>query len=151
MFERHGILNEIEIKARQHILFEEYCKHIKIESLTILDLVNREIIPAVIKYQSKLTTMSLNKKQLGVNFVFEKKLLSKINNLLTQLDDVKTKMIDDLAKLRDVKEIQKRAKFYQIHICADMKQMREVVDNLERLMPKNIWPMPTYADILFYL
>jgi glutamine synthetase len=144
-------LSEAEVRARQHTLFEEYCKHIKIESLTMLDIVNREIVPAIISYQSRLTKMALDKKQLKINYSFENKLLLEINKLLIDLKSCKSELINDLSKLRKIDEIQKRAKFYQIYICQDMSRLRSAVDSLERLIPKNIWPMPTYADILFYL
>lgn len=150
LFERYGILSSIEIKARQQILFEEYCKHIKIESLTMLDIVNRQIIPTIIKFQLKLTNLIINKKQLKVIFKVEQQLLSKINRLFIHLNTTKEKLVDDLAKLRGVNLISKRAKFYQTYITKDMEELRFVVDELERIVPKNYWPMPTYADILFY-
>jgi glutamine synthetase len=150
LFEKYHVLNQREIKARQNILFEEYNKHIKIESLTMLDMVNRQIIPCVINFQSKLSKLILNKKSLKIKANVEIDLLSKIVDMLNELENKKNKLVNDLAKLREIKDIQLRSKFYATHIVIDMESLREIVDKLERIIPKNYWPMPTYADILFY-
>lgn len=150
LFEKYGILSSVEIKARKQILFEEYCKHIKIESLTMLDMINRQIIPAIIKFQSKLAKLILNKKQLKFSSNVEQNILKEVNDNFIKLESSKNKLVNDLAKLRNVKLIYERAKFYQSHITNDMVLLRAIVDELERLMPKQYWPMPTYSDILFY-
>jgi glutamine synthetase len=137
LFEKYKILSSLEIKARQQILFEEYCKHIKIESLTMLDIVNRQIIPAVIKFLSDLTKLMTNKIKLKTSNVVEKKILTKVNTLFIELESQKQKLIDDLAKLRPIKLIEQRAKYYQSNVVSDMEKLRIVVDELERIIPKN--------------
>lgn len=150
LFKKYQILSPIEVKARQQILFEEYCKHIKIESLTMLDIVNRQIIPSIIKFQSKLASLIINKKQLKVSYPVEKKILDKTNQLFIILETQKEKLIDDLAKLRSMNDIKQKAKYYQSNILCDMKKLRNAVDSLEMIIPKAYWLMPTYSDILFH-
>jgi glutamine synthetase len=138
LFKKFHILNEKEIKARQQILFGEYCAHVKIESLTMLDMINRQIIPAVIKYQSKLAKLICDKKPLKVKADVENNLLNEINHLFIKINDAKNKLLDDLVELRKVALINLRAKYYDEIIRDDTNVLRAIVDQMERLIPKEI-------------
>jgi glutamine synthetase len=102
LFKRQGIYLPEEIQAREHILLEEYCKTIKIESLTMLDMLNREIIPATFKYEKALTQIVMNKKSLKLDTSVELKTLKSISSLLNDIDSTKNKLLSSLVSVRDI-------------------------------------------------
>jgi glutamine synthetase len=102
LFANHGIYTKEEILARKNILLEEYCKTIKIESLTMLDILNREILPAVYKFEKSLAKLVGQKKTLKVNFETELDLLNKITELVQNVGHAKTGLLNNLIKVRSV-------------------------------------------------
>ncbi|MDR0825870.1 MAG: glutamine synthetase III [Mycoplasmataceae bacterium] len=150
LFANHGIYTKEEILARKNILLEEYCKTIKIESLTMLDILNREILPAVYKFEKSLAKLVGQKKTLKVNFETELDLLNKITELVQNVGHAKTGLLNNLIKVRSVDDWYTKAKSYNVNVIKSMQEIRQACDELERLCPKHVWPFPTYADILFY-
>lgn len=146
---KHGIYTKREILARYNVMVNEYCKTIKIESLTMLDMFNRQILPSVLKYQNQLAKLISNKK--SVNHSVELTILKKITALTVSAVKTKDTLINDLARVQTYRDILQKATNYHRLVLASMGELRDYCDQLERLMPKVLWPIPTYADILFSL
>ena len=151
LFAKHGIYSRKEIDARLESLIEEYHKLLHIEALTMLDMVNTEIIPAVIAYSGELANTALAKKQLGVSCATEEKLLGRI----TALNDELAQSAEDMQALLDKGEKCStsaiKAEFYHNAILPEMARMRQAADQLEVLTAAKHWPFPTYSDLLFYV
>ena len=149
LFARHGVFTETEIRSRQEILLESYCKTLNIEALTMVEMTKREIIPALVSYQKDLAKLLQQKKGLIVfNPEMEKKILEKISKLsggmMNKLENLENVM-DRCKKDSDAKGL---AEFYRDNVVLAMAELRAVVDELETLCAKEHWPLPTYGELL---
>ncbi len=151
LFDRHKVLTKREIESRQSIYLENYIKSAGIEAETLLMMAKQNIIPAVMRYQAELATQveALNKISPAISSV-QSKQLANISGLLSELATgiEKLKFAKNTASLS--KDINKQAFLVRDQVLVLMENIREVIDKLETIMPKQDWPYPTYADILFY-
>ena len=150
VFTRHHVFAETEIHSRYEILLESYCKTLHIEALTMTDLVKKEIIPACISYQSELSQLLTGKKACGgYDSTLEEHLLGKISKLSTclfkKLDALETATLETKAE----HDLLALSQFYRDRVFGAMSELRLVVDELETLVAKKHWPLPTYADMLY--
>jgi len=149
LFTKHHVLEEAEMHSRYEIILEEYQKTIRIEALTLVDIVQKEIIPSSIEYQNKLAKLLVNKKELaGMDTSLEEGLLKKISSisgcLLKRLEELEDSLIG--TELEEVYEI---AKFYRDAVAKNMAQLRLAIDELETLVGKKYWNLPTYSELLY--
>ncbi len=152
LFERHNIFNKEELKAREEIAIEDYCKKLVIEIKTMISMVNTLYLPAVSTYMNELSTLTKNLLE-----------ISKIKNLPTLNDSVLNKLIDlynqtieaneDLTN--SLKEIENMPNTYEKgnkirdEILNKMNKLRNCVDSMEIITAKKYWPVPSYTDLLF--
>ena len=150
LFGKHNVFTETEIHSRYEILMESYCKTLHIEALTMADLVRGEVIPACVAYQSELAQLLSLKKENGVaEASLESHLLERISMLSGCLLKKLTALEDTLLEAGEEREILAQATFYRDHVYAAMSELRLVVDELETLIAKKHWPLPTYAELLY--
>jgi len=149
LFTKHHVLEESEMYSRYEIILEEYQKTLRIEALTLADIVKKEIIPAVITYQNELAQLLSNKKAFAeMDSSLEETLLKKISSisgcLLKRLGELEDSLIEKQGN--DVCEI---AKFYRDVVAKRTAEVRIAVDELETLVGKRYWNLPTYAELLY--
>ena len=151
LFEKHGVFNEAEIRSRIGIMLENYCKIIHIEAATMTDMIRKQIYPAVERYVHELLTNVQMKKNVaaGASSRSEEALIQK----LSALNDELTVKTDDLhsliAEAEAGQEIEELSHFYHDRVLTVMDEIRALADEAETCVPKDIWPFPTYADLLF--
>ena len=151
LFTRHKVYSETEIRARYEIKLGNYCKVLHIEALTMLDMVWKDILPAVTAYSKSLTDTALSKKALSesIDCGFETVLAAKISNL-TSAAVAKTKALEEaVMEVKGITDTLELARFYKDVVFAAMNELRIVVDELETHTAAEYWPYPTYGDILF--
>ena len=150
LFTKHKVFTEIEIHSRYEILMEGYCKTLRIEALTMTDMVKKEIIPACISYQSELCDLLYKKKACGkYNSALEESMLDKISGLSACMMEKADTLEDYLMKTKEENEIGALARYYRNNIFSTMSELRVIVDELEMIVARKHWPFPTYADILY--
>ena len=149
LFEKHKVYTAQELKARQEILLENYCKIVNIEALTMLSMVTKEILPSCFKYMNELADTVTKKAALGIKSVTETALLKRITALTDSAYSSKTKLEKAIADAKSVEPVENASKFYQENVVTSMQELRVSCDELETLVSKKLWPFPTYADILF--
>jgi len=151
LFTKHRVLSETEIRSRCDIMLESYCKILHIEALAMLDLINKYVVPAALDYQRELADTI--RKKLEVNGALacslEKKLLEKISSLSDSLCE----KIDGLtAAVVSVKNksmtLSEEAALYRREVFTAMAELRECSDELELIIGRKHWPLPTYDEIL---
>lgn len=151
LFGRHHILSEAELTARSEILYEDYSKQINIEARTMIDMVCKQIKPAVIKYSGVLADTINSLKAAGADTAVQTELLNQITNELKELNSclkVLEEKTDHATKMEaDGKTI---AKYYRSDVFAAMEALRKPADVLEMLVDERYWPFPVYGDLLFY-
>lgn len=150
LFVKHHVFTETEIRSRYEILMEGYCKTLHIEALTMTDMIKKEIIPACVGYQNELSQLMCQKKSCGeYDSSMEEQLLGKISKLsacmMKKLDTLENLLIDSKQEC----EVDILARFYRDMIFGGMTELRLVVDELETLVSKKHWPVPTYAEMLY--
>ena len=151
LFTKHHVLSETELYSRYEILLDNYSKTIHIEALTMIDLAKKEIIPAILGYQGEIAEIANNKKKLSssIQCCLEENILNKIsalgNSLYSKLEDLEKSVLD--AKLHT--EALDLAKYYREPVFMNMQQLRAVVDELETLVSKKYWTLPSYGELLF--
>ena len=151
LFTKHHVFSESELYSRYEILMENYCKTIHIEALTMIDMVKKYIIPSVLSYQGEIAEIANSKKQLipTLQCELEEKLLHDLsrlgNYLYAKLDTLETSVLN----AKNHSDLLESAKYYRESIFINMQHLRGVVDELETLIGKNHWPLPTYGELLF--
>ena len=151
LFTRHGIFNKEEMTARQHTLFESYSNAIKIEAATMVDMVQKDILPAVISYMKHLSETITLKKDLGLDLdnQVESDILVGTNKLTKEAYLVNETLKVELEKVEAISDIATRATTYCEKVIPIMQKLRVSVDGLEDIVAKEYWPIPTYEEILF--
>ncbi len=150
LFTKHKIYTREELESRYEISLENYCKTNHIEALTMVDMIKKDIYPAVCKY-IKLISDSMISKQAalpGINVTPEKELLKVLSENSGKLYKACKLLESNLASAEDKHDITEQALYYRDIISADMEETRKYADTLESLTAREFWPFPTYSDLL---
>lgn len=148
---RHGIYTEAEFRARYEIHLENYCKLMRIESKTMVDMVLHQLLPAGLQYSSDLAEGICRKQQaLGkhANVIAEVSLTKRLSDCCSSIYE-KCEALNTAIKAVP-SDSQIAADYYSDVVVPAMESLRKDADLLERLTAKNYWPYPTYSDILYY-
>lgn len=149
LFEKHGIFSALEVESRTDIMLENYSKVLNIEALTMIDMMSKDIMPAVTTYIKELTDTANSAKALGIDAKIQVAIAKKLCDLSAAgykaLDSLKSKV----HKAEAISNIQDRAMYYYKDVLTAMEALRKVADEMEVNTAEKYWPMPTYGDILF--
>jgi len=149
VFERQNVLTKAELQARTEILLEAYSMQINIEALTLLNMVKRQILPVCIEYSSRLAGAVQSISSAGVSADTQKAMLEKLCGLISSLDEGVKKLEKDTGKAGEIDDVSKQAKYYREVVIESMSQVRRAADQLEAIVDAELWPLPTYAEMLF--
>ena len=150
LFISHKVYSETEMRARYEILSENYCKIINIEALTMIDMAKKDILPAVSKYSHELSDTVIAKAACGdIESGYEQELLAKVSKLNTAAYKKTEKLEQAVLKAKEISETQELSMYYKDAVFAAMSELRITVDELETVVPADIWPYPSYGDMLF--
>jgi len=157
MFEKHGIYTESEIFSRYEIMLEMYEKTIKIEAATMCEMSKRTIIPATIKYMKMISETILCKSQLSITLNtsntpkqgLEEKLIVKLSFLSTELFEHIEALESALDEAKSESDNLKRAILYKTEILEKMQSLRKTIDELEKLVCRELWVYPSYGELLY--
>lgn len=151
LFEKFNILSKKEIYSRFEIVLDEYCKEICIEALTYIDIVKKDIIPAVAAYIKELSDTANSKRLFlsNVDCETENDMVTKLSLLMHSLY-IKNEILEN--KLIEVKSLESSvdiADYSRNNIFETMQEVRAVIDELETNTARKHWPFPTYGELLF--
>lgn len=151
LFTQHRVYSPAEINARYEIKLDNYCKVLHIEALTMLDMVWKDILPAVSAYSKKLASTALTKKALSadIDCSFETELAAKISTLTSSAVEKAKALELAVMDSKNISDSLELAKYYKDSVFAAMNELRIVVDELETNTAARFWPYPSYGDILF--
>jgi glutamine synthetase len=147
-FEKFGVLNERELRARYDVALEQYNKTINIEAQLMVLMGNRYILPAAYRYQGQLAESVAALKAAGSSAKEPKKTLDKLSRIVDQAKAG----VDHLQELLEHEangNAEKHAKYFRDKVIPAMLALREAGDSLECLVPQDLWPLPTYREMLF--
>ncbi|MDO4815551.1 MAG: glutamine synthetase III [Bacillota bacterium] len=149
LFSRHRVYSEIELAARYKMKLDTYSKVLRIEALTMQEMVWQDILPAVSAYSKALADAVISKKAIGIDCSFEAETAGKVSRLISAAAG-EVKALDSAAReVETITECYTRAMAYKNEVLPAMEALRETVDALESITAKSYWPYPAYGDILF--
>ena len=150
MFEEFGVFTRAELESRVEVKYEAYAKAINIEAKAMIDIARKQIIPAVIKYATSLAASITAIKAAGLDEVeVQMELLKETNALLKETKDALAALEKVEAEAVGMEEGEAQARFYHFSVTPAMEALRAPVDKLEMIVDKEVWPMPSYGDLLF--
>ena len=150
-FEKFGVFTKTELESRAEIEYETYAKTINIEAKAMIDIAGKQIIPAVIKYVTSLA-QSVNSVKSAVadaDVSVQSELLTESSALLSDAQVALAKLKDETAKAGAMEEGREQAVYYRDVVKTAMDALRTPVDELEMIVDKEMWPMPSYGDLIF--
>ena len=150
LFESFGVFTKAELESRAEIQYEIYSKAINIEAKTMIDIATKQIIPAVIKYTTVLAQSINEVKAVGdIDTSVQLGLLKETSKLLKETNAAMKILGDCVAEYPSHEEGPDRAHFCRNQIVPAMEALRAPVDALEMIVDKEMWPMPSYGDLIF--
>ena len=149
LFTKFNIYTKSELEARAEIMYETYAKVLKIETQTMIHMAGKHYIPAAIHYCTRLGQSIAAVTGAGVAAPVQKELLEKCSALLSQASEALEKLKVLLPQVDSMDDVPAMAMAYHDQIVPAMAALRKPVDELELLVDKAIWPMPTYGDLMF--
>ena len=147
VFEKFKVLNERELHARYEVNLETYCKTINVEAQLMVLMANRYILPAALEYQRRVGESVSAAKSAGVASKEGKKLLERLVKAIDQFKATSDKLADALE--HSSASTEKHAKYMRDTIVPLMVALREIGDQIELMVPHELWPLPTYREMLF--
>ncbi len=149
LFEKFHVFTKAELESRAEIQYETYAKAINIEAKAMIDIASKQIIPAVIKYTKSLADTVNAVTAAGAEASVQSELLAETSGLLSDTKVALQKLIDLDKKSAEVPEGAELAHYFHEEIVPAMAELRAPVDNLEMIVDKEMWPMPSYGDLMF--
>ena len=141
LFGKFGVFTKAELESRAEIKYENYAKAINIEAKAMIDIAAKQIIPAVVKYTKELADTVLASVQA--------EMLADISGLLTETKAALKKLEAVTEEAAGKEEGKVQSEFYHFSVVTAMEGLRTPVDELEMIVDKEVWPMPSYGDLLF--
>ena len=151
LFEKFGVFTKAELESRVEIEYETYAKTINIEAKAMIDIAGKQLIPAVIKYTTILANSlsAVNNACPEADTSVQKELLLETSALLSDAKVALSKLMDVTEKAQQMSEGQAQAEYYRDEVTTAMEALRAPIDALEMIVDKEMWPMPSYGDLLF--
>ena len=149
LFEKFGIFTRVELESREEIIYETYAKTINIEALTMIDMAGKDIIPAVAAYTGELANTVVTVKEAGAPATAQTELLVEVDSLLAEAKKALKHLEECTVHANKIENAKERAFYYKDVVDVAMTALRKPVDKLEMLVDSDIWPLPTYGELMF--
>ena len=151
LFTTHLVYTPSELHARYEIKLDTYNKVVKIEAQTMVNMVWKDILPAVSRYSASLADAAIKKEMLGaeVNTAFERETAARLSGLMRDTAELAAAVSAANDRAMAAPDGLKRARVYHDEVLSAMEKLRACVDAMELLCGRDVWPYPTYGDILF--
>ena len=150
LFERFGVFTRAELESRVEVEYETYAKTINIEAKAMMNIAGKQIIPAVIKYATSLaTSVNAVTAACGADVSVQTELLTETSALLAEAQTALKKLHEVTEKAAAMEEGRVQAVAYRDEVKVAMDELRAPIDKLEMIVDKDVWPMPSYGDLIF--
>ena len=149
MFEKFHVFTRAELDSRAEIKYEAYAKAVNIEARTMIDIASKHIIPAVIRGTKTLAETVNAVVQAGADADVQRELLTEISSLLKETKNALTTLEKVTQEAASKEKGKVQAEYFHEYVVPAMDALRVPVDKLEMIVDKEIWPMPSYGDLIF--
>ncbi len=149
LFEKYNVFSENELHARYEILMEGYQKTIHIEALTFIEMIKKQVSQFTLSFQKELLEIVANKEAFGIDSYLEKGLANKCSELLKEVYTQTYELEKNLIATKEIEDTLELGKYYRDNVFTLMTEIRVMVDELETIVPKKHWTLPTYGELLY--
>ena len=151
LFEEFEVFTRTELESRVEIEYEAYSKAINIEAKTMIDIAGKSIIPAVIRYTTRLADSIIKLKSAisGIEPYAQNAILIEVNEHLKESKVALENLKNYMDNATEVTDVTAHAKYMHEVVVPAMEVLRKPIDTLEMIVDKDLWPMPSYGDLLF--
>jgi len=151
LFESFEVFTRKELESRVEIEYEAYSKAINIEAKAMIDIAGKSIIPAVIRYTTRLadSIIKLKTAVADIEPYAQSSILIDVNEHLKSAKFALENLIKLMDSAGDIVGVDKHARYMREVIVPAMEELRKPIDELEMIVDKDLWPMPSYGDLLF--
>ncbi len=149
LFQKHKVFTPHEVEARYEIMMENYQKTIHIEALSFIELVRKGVIEFSFAYQKDLLEIASTKKSMGLSSELEEKIVNTCAGLSKEIYSGLEDLEQKLLKTKDITQVKELSTYYREAVYASMTSTRVFVDELETIVPKKYWTLPTYSELLY--
>ena len=151
MLTAHKVFTKIELESRLEIMLENYVKQVNIEAITMSDMTGKQLLPAIETYLSKLLNNAALKKSLSadISTAYEMKNIEKLSTITEELSANAEELEALIEKLAAIDDIVEQANFVRDALLPKMDVLREFADAAEAVVDAELWPLPTYGELLF--
>lgn len=150
LFEKFGVFTRAELNSRVEVEYETYAKKINIEARSMIDIAGKQIIPSVIKYTTVLAnSVAAVQSVCAADISVQQGLLFEVSALLAETKSALSKLEKLAGQGIVMEEGREQAVFYRDKVMSAMAELRSPVDKLEMIVDKDMWPMPSYGDLIF--
>ncbi|MBR0087764.1 MAG: glutamine synthetase III [Lachnospiraceae bacterium] len=151
MLMRQKVYTREEMQSRVDILLENYDKTVMIEGRTMIEMVRKEIEPAIDHYLFTLADTAEKKLRAGIEISadHEKRIIRKLSALLDRIDEASDALEEYLKKAGEISDVEACGLYLKDHVVPAMQDLRDPCDEAELLTERSVWPFPTYGDLFF--
>ena len=151
MLTSHKVFSLAEIRSRYEITLDNYCKTVKIEALTMVDMARKEILPAVEAYAKELSDAYIAKSAVipGIAGKYEKGVIAKLSTLADEIDTAAAALDAAVIRFNAISDTTEASCMIRDVILQKMAELRVVCDEAETVTAEKYWPFPTYDKLLF--
>ena len=149
LFEKFHVFTKAELESRAEIQYETYAKAINIEAKAMIDIASKQIVPAVVKYTKTLADTVNSVMTAGAVANVQIELLNETSALLSETKEALAKLVELDGKSAEIPEGEELARYFHDEVFPAMEELRSPVDKLEMIVDKEMWPMPSYGDLMF--
>jgi glutamine synthetase len=148
LFGKYNVLSKDELHSRFEIYTEQYAKHINIEAQTAMQMTKRLYIPTAIRF---MTELGNSVQVAGKHATVQKELLSRVATILNSIAEQLAALEKETSKAQAITKVDRQAAAFRDKVLPLIGTLRKNIDNLETITPGDLWPVPTYSDLLFKL
>lgn len=149
LFERFNVFTRAELESRAEIQYEAYAKAINIEARTMIGMASKQFVPAFIGYTKTLADTINSVKAAGADASVQLEILNEVSALLKETKEALQVLVKLTEEAAGKEEGPEQANFYHSEVVPAMEALRAPVDKLEMIIDKEVWPMPSYGDLIF--
>ena len=148
LFETHRVFSRSELEARYEILTENYCNTMSIETATMIEMLNRSIMPAISAYCAKICDAAAKKEAFGLPVRYESSVMAALSDSLDSLSLHTASLESALASAKSVPDKTVKARIFLDRVIPEMNECRRLADGCEAMIPEGDWCYPSYGRII---